>query len=665
MSVLPPAPPAILLDPATFVVDFVQGGAAPEPLLLNISSRGSGNFSWNASANTGSGNPVWLSLSSNGASGPGSLQISVDASLLSPGQYRATVDVSFVGSSIVRSAWVVLNVYPPGATTLSASRPSLTFHSVAGGSAPATQRLWVASSPSISWAARVLAGAGNWLAISKNSGITTDFIDVSVNSAGLAAGTYTAAVELSASGAANNRQVVPVTLVVHLANAKAASAADAGSLLFVAPSSLSLPPPQLLPVKADPEKGLEWTAIPTTANGLQWLSLSKNSGTTPDSISVSVNPSELAPGVYRGAVALLSAAADNWRVSVPVILLVDSGVSGTVVSLGEIAFLELPGNFQAPIGAPLPVQVYVRDSKGQPLVGARVNAQLTTGHSFPLAELGAGAYGARWTPTLPGPLGIRVTASKGSYAVSAGTSGTIVSEGADPISIFADGLVNAAFSLPSLAPVAPGSLISIFGSKLSDSILQSSVLPVPTAIGGIKVLFDDVQAPILYGSPGQFNVQVPFELEGKDRAVVRLERSGVVAFAQDIRLTRFAPAIFTLPDLTQAAVLHNATGSLVTAATPAKRGEYLAIFVTGLGPTKTRIATGNAPSGEEAPTVETPQVLIGGVPARVLFSGLAPGLVGLYQINVELPFETYSGPGVPLQIRFGNLSADGTTIAIE
>lgn len=116
--------------------------------------------------------------------------------------------------------------------------------------------------------------------------------------------------------------------------------------------------------------------------------------------------------------------------------------------------------------------------------------------------------------------------------------------------------------------------------------------------------------------------------------------------AQDIRLTRFEPAIFTLTDGTQAAILHASDGNLVTSAKPAKRGEYLSIYVTGLGPTKTKIPTGNTPSGDEAPTADTPQVLIAGVSVPATFSGLAPGNAGLYQINVQLPFEVYSGTDV-------------------
>lgn len=667
VSVLPPLPAAILLDPQTFVVDYVQGEASPEPSVLNISTRGSNSFSWQATANSGSDNPSWLSVSLTEGLGPTGVRLLINPSALSPGQYRATVDVSLLGSSTGRSSWVTLNVYPAGTGTMNVTPASLSLHASANSSAAVTQSLRIASSLGFAnWTAKVLSSTAKWLSLSTGSGTTPGSVDVSADPAGLVPGVYTAAVEMSASGFTNSPQLVPVALVIHPVNAKPAITADKGSLLFVSTSPAALPPAQTVTVKAEPEGNLQWTAIPTTATGQPWLLLDRTAGTTPDTISVSLNSSILSPGKYVGAISLLSAGADNWSVSIPVIVVVDDANTATpATSPGEISLLHLPGNFQAPVGVSLPVQVVIRNSEGRNVSGGRVNVRFSTGESVDLTETETALYSGRWTPAASGPVGIQILASKGSYTASFGTSGTIVSLGADPTFIFNGGVVNAAFSLPASAPVAPGSLLSVFGTKLLGTAQQSLALPLPTALGGVKIYFNELEARFIYGSPGQFNIQVPYELEGRDRAVMRLERNGMVAVTQDVRLARSAPAVFTQPGTTDAAVLHASDGTLVSSTKPAKRGEYLSIFVTGLGPTKTRIPTGNAASGDLFHTEETPQVLIGGVPAAVSFSGLAPGFVGLYQINVQLPPTVYSGLAVPLVIRLGNLASDAATIAVE
>ncbi|HLA38636.1 MAG TPA: hypothetical protein VJ417_01495 [Candidatus Glassbacteria bacterium] len=291
-------------------------------------------------------------------------------------------------------------------------------------------------------------------------------------------------------------------------------------------------------------------------------------------------------------------------------------------------------------------------------------AQFSTGESIVLAESQTGSYSGRWTPAAAGPIGIQIAAAKGSWSASFGTSGTIVSLGADPTFIFDTGVTNATFSLPGLAPLAPGSLVSVFGSRLLGAEQRSSAVPLPTTLGGVKFFFNEFEAALNAGFPGQFNLQVPFELEGKDRAVLRLERNGMVVVAQDVRLSKTAPAVFTRLGSTQAAALH-IDGTPVSAERPARRGEILSVYVTGLGPTRVKVPTGSAPSDDSARTEETPQVLIGGAHAQVSFSGLAPGYPGVYQINVEVPSDTYSGSAVPLVIRLGNLAADTATISVE
>ena len=93
---------------------------------------------------------------------------------------------------------------------------------------------------------------------------------------------------------------------------------------------------------------------------------------------------------------------------------------------------------------------------------------------------------------------------------------------------------------------------------------------------------------------------------------------------------------------------------------PAARGEYISIYTTGLGAVTNQPADG-APATGLSPTVAQPTANIGCegtssdvvfCPAPVLFSGLAPGFVGLYQVNVQIPNDAISGSQVPLQLNF-------------
>ncbi|HXJ40577.1 MAG TPA: hypothetical protein VNH18_14960, partial [Bryobacteraceae bacterium] len=100
--------------------------------------------------------------------------------------------------------------------------------------------------------------------------------------------------------------------------------------------------------------------------------------------------------------------------------------------------------------------------------------------------------------------------------------------------------------------------------------------------------------------------------------------------------------------------------------TPAQRGGYIAIFCTGLGPVTNQPASGTiAPSVPLARTSATPTVSIGGSVATVSYAGLAPGLVGLYQVNAIVPGAISVGAGVPVVITIGGVVSNTVTIAVQ
>jgi uncharacterized protein (TIGR03437 family) len=142
----------------------------------------------------------------------------------------------------------------------------------------------------------------------------------------------------------------------------------------------------------------------------------------------------------------------------------------------------------------------------------------------------------------------------------------------------------------------------------------------------------------------------------------------------------FGPGIFTTSadGSGQAAALISGTGLLAgpaaaasqvsqgAASRPVRRGEFLEVFATGLGAVGNPPASGSAASANPiSATTTTATATIGGTAADVFFSGLAPGFVGLYQLNVEVPAAAPSGNAVPLVISIGGVSSQTTTIAVE
>lgn len=207
------------------------------------------------------------------------------------------------------------------------------------------------------------------------------------------------------------------------------------------------------------------------------------------------------------------------------------------------------------------------------------------------------------------------------------------------------GAVNAAPGGASL--LAPGSLVSVFGERLSNSTEQATTLPLPTTLGGVSVLVNGIPAPLLFVSPGQVNLQIPWEITTNAVSLVA-SVGGVAGNAISANIGPYSPGVF--------AVVHNADGSLVTPDKPVVAGEFLLIFANGLGPVDPpeNGATGRpAPASPLASTREAPVVTIGGARGEVLFSGLTPGFVGLYQINLRVPTGIPAGSGTPLVVSVG------------
>lgn len=188
--------------------------------------------------------------------------------------------------------------------------------------------------------------------------------------------------------------------------------------------------------------------------------------------------------------------------------------------------------------------------------------------------------------------------------------------------------------------IAPGAIVAIFGAGFAAGSLGASSAPLPTVLGETSVTFNGVAAPLFFVSGSQINAQAPFDLPPGILASIQVKRGSNLSAVRNVSVYTVSPGIFILDQASGAgAVLHSSDFSQVSSSSPARSGEFVVIFCTGLGPVLTPVK-----SGDSAPSVPplaaaayTPAVSIAGVPAYVSYSGLAPGFVGLYQVNAQVP----------------------------
>jgi uncharacterized protein (TIGR03437 family) len=166
-------------------------------------------------------------------------------------------------------------------------------------------------------------------------------------------------------------------------------------------------------------------------------------------------------------------------------------------------------------------------------------------------------------------------------------------------------------------------------------------------------------------SPGQISALAPQAATGTTARIV-VVNGGQRSNVAEVPLARSSPGIFTIPSAgTGPAALLHADFTLVSAASPARRGETLLLYLTGLGAVTPSIPDGSAaPSNPLSVVPGTVKVYVGGREAAVLYKGLAPGLAGLYQINFTVPASAQTGAAVPLAIETPEAFHDMVDLAV-
>jgi len=462
---------------------------------------------------------------------------------------------------------------------------------------------------------------------------------------------------------------------------------------------------------------LSYTAGAFTDDGSNWLTVNSATGslsqTGTGTLTIQANLAGVTTGVRYGTVQV--AFNEGTVHTIGVALVATSSGTGPVTGMSSNARLSLnsPGEktasgcptmlvpvFQAPersqkvqVAQPQTLQVKVTDDCGNPLTARDGAVKVTFSNkdkAVPLSEAG-GIWVGTWNPV---NAQAQVTVQVNAFQTSANSSvlaGQAALTGVEVLPANANaaaqplGALNAAsLDKSNEGTVVPGSYVAIYGARLADGTAQPNGLPLPFNLGNTQLLLGNQPLPLSFASPSQVNGLIPLGLAVNTALQLFIQRGNTGSVPVPVTVTDLQPGIFTTAQTGegQGAILVAGTtlvaGPAGSGQRPVKRGEYIEIYCTGLG--QVRGTKGEVPlsDGRAAPasgsplyiTVSSPSVTIGGVSSPVVsFAGLAPGFVGLYQVNARVPENAPTGDAVPIVLTMtgqnGAVSSLAVTIAVQ
>ncbi|HZO56493.1 MAG TPA: hypothetical protein VFB63_27540, partial [Bryobacteraceae bacterium] len=372
-------------------------------------------------------------------------------------------------------------------------------------------------------------------------------------------------------------------------------------------------------------------------------------GTTPQTLTVTVSPASLGPGTYRGSIIFSAPGAGGGSQLVGVTLVVTGSVSLTA-SPTSLQFSSTPSSGEPPaqtisVSSNLTASVAAASTPGWLVVTpVSANTPATFSVSVVTAGLAAGVHNGTITISSPGAgqtIQIPVTLTVG------GAKPTISS------------LSNGAGSL---ADFAPGSTMIILGTDLGPpaQVVASlgGTLQLPQILSGVQVFMNNVAAPLISVSATKVQAMVPFEIAGQGSIGIQVVYQSVRSDTTNVPLYNNAPILFTADGSGRGrGAIVNQNGAVNAPGSGAPRGSVIQIYGAG----------GGLFDLNSSLFRDTVSVFIAGVQANVSYAGQAPGQApGIFQINAFVPIDVASGAAVPITVRVGSgFSQFGVTVSIQ
>ena len=691
----------LTVDPGAVSFTAAQGATSPLQSSLVATNRTSQSRSVSVASTTFSGGS-WLSTSG-GVSVPAfstaAIGLTANPSGLPAGVYVGQITTTSTPGGETTNISVLLTIR--GAQqSINLSQTGLTFRTVAGvGTAPAQSfAVFNSGAGSLDWAANTstLSGGSAWLSVSpatgSSVGTSTTPVTVRVNGAGLAAGDYYGQITITANGVANSPQVVSVLLNVLPATANPGPVVSPTALIFVAREGGTNPAAQNVQISNLTNAPSPFQTTPFFANGNNWFTLTPKTGTvtsaSPAQVSVQAIPAGLAAGVYRGEITLRFADSGALRrVDILFIVLPRLGATAAKDSEPRVnhaegcrptrllpVFTLLGVGFQSTAGWPIPVESRIVDDCGDPMMAGSAVVSFSTGDPpLVLASLNDGRWTGTWQAKNPDAKQVVITINArqllpalsgteqigGNLAVNTGTP--VINTG---------GVVSTA-SFSGLQPTAPGSLVAIFGSRLGQGVNVATELPLQTDLAGTRVTLAGRALPLIFTSDGQINASIPFDIPPNATHQLLVRRGTAYSLPEPLVVASAQPAVFTKNQSGKGegiivAVKPDGRQFVIGPADRASAGDTLVIYCAGLGAVRVPVQPGQpSPSSPLADTTNTVTVSIDGKPAVILFAGLTPGYVGLYQVNAVIPGGVSTGAAIPVTITVAGQTSPPVTIAVE
>jgi uncharacterized protein (TIGR03437 family) len=685
LTVAPAETARLSVEPAGLVFSTAEQ-AVPTRQAIRVTNGGPGQLSFSATVVTSTGGR-WMSISANSgiasASSAAIINVTADPAGLTPGTYSGSIALNSSGGN--QNIPVTMAVIASRTPSIRLSQKGLAFVAViGGGDLPQSFGILNAGGGQMNWAvsASALSGNSNWLSVTPTTGTTNAAslqvpeVQVSIKTTGLAPGQYDGQIQITASGADNSPQLVTVRLTMLPTGSNPEPLVRPTGVIFASVEDEAAPNPQKATVLSPSTRSTSFRSIRTTSAPPEWFSNQPTEASLDlfkaVEMSMQANLSGLTPGIRDGSIGLMFPGNIIRTINVLSLLLPKGGFGNCTRNELHPVFTQVASDFVARAGEPFPIEVQVVDNCGTGLTTGSVQAIFSNeDQGVALTSLADGRWAGTWQPEreTPSDVTIRVRAQDitTNAAGEAEVSGSVRPNLNSPI-VTNTGVVSAAAPFVRQAPLAPGSFVSIYGSKLAVETKAAAALPLPVEISGTSVTLGGRPMPLQFVSEGQINAIVPYDIPVNTPLQLIVRREDSLSIPEAVNVVSTFPAIFTTNQAGtgQGAIVEAISGILADSRTPVKGGQAVSIYCTGLGAVIPLVTAGTAASVTTlSRTANEVTVTFDGRPGQVLYAGLAPGYAGLYQVNAIVPEGLSPGDGVKVVVTINQQSSPPVTIAVR